>query len=289
MLQRSQLVSWLASVALVGCAAPSEHTESASIEAAQRADDLAQIRKIEDHRAIHDPDLGRFLASPSPTTVAAALVAVGRIGDTTYRDRVIGALGARDAGVRAAAAFASQLLGGDALRAAVEAALRVETDRGAVTAQSLALGKIGNLASLAALSHVLASDVPVLQANAAEAIGALGIAHRDLVVDAATLARLAALAGSREDAPAADQDPRLQRAVRDPERGGHVRLGRLPGAVRGDVSDLGRAGQHGRPDRRARHDRGVRQPGRSPAEVIDGMDVVDRLEVGDRIVSATAR
>ena len=84
--------------ALSGCSAPpSDAGEpvSATREAwtsprASRA--LEAIREIEDHRLVHDARLGAYLGDARVEIVEAALVAVGRIGDTTYTREVTGAL-----------------------------------------------------------------------------------------------------------------------------------------------------------------------------------------------------
>jgi len=197
MLQRTRFVSWLTALALVGCArAP----EEASTDAERRSPGLSRIREIEDHRLIHDPELGQFLAGRSPTLAAAALVAVGRIGDTTYADRVIAALGSPQSEVRRAAGFAAGLLGGDAVIAAVVARLGAERDVTAVTELCMALGHSGGVDALSSLAPLLEDRRGhTVRAAAAQAIGLLGRAHADLVVDAATLGRLVELAGSHDE------------------------------------------------------------------------------------------
>ncbi len=204
MLQRTVFVSWLAALALAGCFDAGEDEGSTEAGLGSRAQshsgDFSRIREIEDHRRIHDPDLGEALASRSPAIAAAALIAVGRIGDITYADRVTAALDTRHAEVRRAAAFAAGLLGGESMRDAIEARLAVERDVTATIRLCRALGLAGDVDSLATLVLLLdRSRGHAIQAAAAEAIGALSRSHRDLVVDAPTIARLIDLSGRRNE------------------------------------------------------------------------------------------
>lgn len=201
MSQRPVLVSWLVVFALAPAACVESDDEGRVSEPSLRSsDDLSRIREIEDHRLIHDPFLGEALDSRSARVVAAALIAIGRIGDTTYSDRVADLLDARDAEVRREAAFAAGLLGGDALRDAVEARIAVERDDLAVARLCRAIGLMGDSGSLASLLPLLDRRLDGdVQAAAVEAIGALGRRQRDLDFDAPTIARMVELADGRDD------------------------------------------------------------------------------------------
>lgn len=212
MLKRIASISWLAMLVLASCVEGAEEgsseadstevgsTEVGSTEAGLHSHAFSRIREIEDHRLIHDPLLGRALASRSPAIASAALIAVGRIGDVTYADRVAAALESRHREVRQAAAFAAGLLGGESLRDAIEGRLSRERDVTAVVRLCTALGLAGDVDSLAALAPLLErGQRHAIQAAAAQALGALGRVHRDLVFGAETVARLVVLADSRHE------------------------------------------------------------------------------------------
>lgn len=195
-MRQRTLVSWLATLTLIGCASlPEESSTDTELHARERA----RIREIEDHRRIHDADLGRFLASRSPSIAVAALTAVGRIGDITYADQVIAALSSHHGEVRRAAAFAAGLLGGDDVVAAVTARLAVERDAAVVAELAIALGHAGTATAVASLAPLLDARSAVIRAAGAKAIGMLGRFHPDVVVDAATLDRLVALTDGHDD------------------------------------------------------------------------------------------
>jgi cyclophilin family peptidyl-prolyl cis-trans isomerase/HEAT repeat protein len=188
--------------ALSGCSAPPPDVDprvSTTREAwvsPPAAHALEAIREIEDHRLVHDARLGAYLGDARVEIVEAALVAVGRIGDTTYTREVEGALDAGTPRVREAAAFAAGLLGSDACRDALEAHLATEPREAVRVELARGLGAAGNGASIARLEPLVAEASVRVQAAAAESIGILLSRATDAIALAPeTVSLLVAMAG----------------------------------------------------------------------------------------------
>ncbi len=166
--------------AAVGCGSaiePEERSatssEALSWAAPSAAGDRDLIRQIEDHRLLGDARLQTFLHSTHPTVVEAAVIAVGRIGDTALAAEVITLLDAPSARVRRAAALSTGLLKGITAEAALGARFARETDAETRHALLLALGHVGTATSLPIVTASLLTGAPDLQAAAAEALAIL--------------------------------------------------------------------------------------------------------------------
>jgi cyclophilin family peptidyl-prolyl cis-trans isomerase/HEAT repeat protein len=164
----------LPALVAAGCGGGSEAESAASSGAAassattpsERAA-LANILTIEDHRLLGNAALQGYLGSADPVVAAAAATAAGRIGDPSYEPAVLPLLGVNDARVRTAAALALQLLGGTAAEAPLLARLAVENVGSVRQALLDAIGHVGTVASLPAVTASLTGNADAGEKGAA--------------------------------------------------------------------------------------------------------------------------
>jgi cyclophilin family peptidyl-prolyl cis-trans isomerase len=158
---------------------------------------LQEIRDIENRRLLDNARLERYLRSPVIVEAEAAHIAAGRIGDVGLAPDVARGLGSPNARVRAAAAFALGLLGGDTAVGALRAAFDNETRPSVKASLALALGRTGLEEDVPRLAGALAgTETPSLNGAAAEALGALlRRTAKPIVIAPETIARLVELSG----------------------------------------------------------------------------------------------
>ncbi len=159
-----------ASVAPARAAAPPRSPAATAAPAfATPAAALAAIARAEDRRDWADHTLERALAHPDAAVRARALLAVGRLQDSTTVRAVLPLLADTSAGVRREAVFALGQIGHPSARLPLERLLG-GADIETVDLALEALGKIGSKASTALVAGYLRDPSPLLRGEAAIAL-----------------------------------------------------------------------------------------------------------------------
>ena len=130
---------------------------------------LRAIAIAEDERRWSDGELRGFLAHRDPAVRARAVLAVGRLQDSTSVDALLPLLGDDAAPVRREAAFALGQIGRRSARAALERSL-ADPDSEVVDLALEALGKLGDRAATPRVTALLVSPSPRLRGDAAVAL-----------------------------------------------------------------------------------------------------------------------
>jgi cyclophilin family peptidyl-prolyl cis-trans isomerase len=198
------LVLALLAVSACGSESMLETRPSADVdesEASLHRAALQEIRDIENRRLLGNARLRRYLRSPVAAEAEAAHVAAGRIGDTGLTDDVARGLDRESARVRAAAAFALGLLGGDTALGALRAHFDGEARPSVKAALALALGRTGLEEDVPRLAAALSvADAVAVNGASAEGLGTLlRRAPNAIVVAPEAIARLVELTSLAPD------------------------------------------------------------------------------------------
>lgn len=134
---------------------------------------LHRLTEIEDHRDHLDPFVEQALSHTNPRVVEKALTAIGRIGHPDQLGAATGMLSHRFGRVRAAAAFATGLIGGEGAEDALTQRLQRERRPDVKRELLMALGRVGGESTVAVLAAHLGAHSSLVRASAAQALGLL--------------------------------------------------------------------------------------------------------------------
>jgi cyclophilin family peptidyl-prolyl cis-trans isomerase/HEAT repeat protein len=138
-------------------------------DAPATADPVRAIAIAEDERRYADGELKRYLASADAAIRARAVLAVGRIQDSTSVADLLPLLRDPDLEVKRSTVFALGQIGHRSARIAVEGALN-DPDHETVDLAIEALGKLGDRAATPKVASFLRDPLPLLRGEAAVAL-----------------------------------------------------------------------------------------------------------------------
>jgi cyclophilin family peptidyl-prolyl cis-trans isomerase len=174
MLSKNSLSHWpfIAAIALTTTLAPAAH-RGRRAAAAGGDSALRHILEVQEQRIAKDRIVVNALGQ-SPRAAKAALLALGRIGDTSALDEIARLLNRKDKELKDIAAFSLGIMGGEtALKILVQQA-QLQSDPEIVSALYVAIGRAGNESNVLLLANVIKEATnPKLQEAAAHGLGIL--------------------------------------------------------------------------------------------------------------------
>lgn len=135
----------------------SRHPANAGVESAQAADTayLQRILLLENQRIAKDKFLVACLSHSSRRVIKAALLALGRIGDTSALDEMARFLSKKDVELAETAAFALSIVGGDTAPKILTQSLVFQKNPSIRAAILLGIGRVGLETGIAPLSQAI--------------------------------------------------------------------------------------------------------------------------------------